>query len=305
MTARFALILVAAFALVRGAAAQGPLVDASWLAANLEAPGVVALDIRADRKDYERAHVPGAIHSSYARDGWRVTGATGTPDMLPGPSALGALIGGLGIGNDDHVVVVAAGTSAADMSSATRVYWSFRMASHAKVSVLDGGMAAWSADPMSPVEAGERKRQAQLFKVTPLPRLVASRADVQHAIGARAPLADIRPSDQYLGVNKTAKVARRGTLPGAVNLPDSWLTQDNGGKFRSAAALRKLVASAGVPVDGDVIAFCNTGQLGSIGWFVLSEILGNPRARLYDGSMVEWAADPAAPIVVKIDSSGT
>ncbi len=34
--------------------------------------------------------------------------------------------------------------------------------------------------------------------------------------------------------------------------------------------------------------YCNSGVMASVGWFVLSELLGNTRVRLYDGSMQEW-----------------
>ena len=36
------------------------------------------------------------------------------------------------------------------------------------------------------------------------------------------------------------------------------------------------------------MSFCNTGHWASVGWFASSELLGNKKARMYDGSMVEW-----------------
>ena len=41
------------------------------------------------------------------------------------------------------------------------------------------------------------------------------------------------------------------------------------------------------------MSYCNTGHWAATNWFVLSELLGRPDVRLYDGSMVEWTADPA------------
>jgi len=35
-------------------------------------------------------------------------------------------------------------------------------------------------------------------------------------------------------------------------------------------------------------------------WLVAHELLGNPQARLYDGSVVEWTARPALPMVEQI-----
>lgn len=226
--------------------AATPLVDAPWLAARTAAERVV-LDLRAPA-DYERAHIPGAVRTDYAKDGWRMTDRNGVPFMLPEPPQLEALFGGLGIANGDHVVIVAAGTNAAEMSAATRVYWTFKMAGHDAVSILDGGMAAWSADPMRPAEAGAVKRPPQTYRAATRPALVATKAEIAAVLDrGGAVLVDIRSSDQYLGVTKPPAPKRKGTLPGARNLPESWVTVDNGGTFRSTAALAQLAYVAGVP----------------------------------------------------------
>ena len=46
-----------------------------------------------------------------------------------------------------------------------------------------------------------------------------------------------------------------------------------------------MYKSSGVDPQAPVITYCNTGQLAAGNWFVLSEILGNKQARLYDGSL--------------------
>lgn len=57
---------------------------------------------------------------------------------------------------------------------------------------------------------------------------------------------------------------------------------------------------AQVDPQGPQIAFCNTGHLASLGWFVSSEPLGNPEVRLYDGSMADWSRAPDLPIERKV-----
>jgi thiosulfate/3-mercaptopyruvate sulfurtransferase len=66
------------------------------------------------------------------------------------------------------------------------------------------------------------------------------------------------------------------------------------GRLKDKATLAAMFAQAG---NKPTIAYCNTGHLGAADWFVLSEVLQHPRARLYDGSMSEWTADPSRPVV--------
>ncbi len=130
--------------------------------------------------------------------------------------------------------------------------------------------------------------------------LLASKDQVTQALGAGTVLVDNRPNNQYLGVNKLGRTKRYGTLPGARNLPENWVTVNGGGTFRDRATLEKLYAAAGVPTSGAQISFCNTGHWASLGWFISHELLGNGEARLYDGSMIEWSADAAAPMERRI-----
>ncbi len=47
---------------------------------------------------------------------------------------------------------------------------------------------------------------------------------------------------------------------------------------------------------GEAISYCNTGHSAAGDWFVLSEVLGRPDVKLYDGSMSEWTQDPERPV---------
>lgn len=215
---------------------------------------------------------------------------------MPTIEALEELIGGLGIDNDDHVIVVSGGTSALDMASATRVYFTFKLLGHDEVSILDGGMKGYRANAANPVETGIVTVEPATFHASPRLELLADKDDVLAATKGGARLVDNRPNNQYLGVLRHPKAARYGTIPGAVNVPENWLTVDNGGRFRSVEELAALQQSAGVPASGAQINFCNTGHWASLGWFVSHELLGNEEARLYDGSMVEWTADASLPV---------
>lgn len=294
--------LIQAFAVVAAllfhgqAFAATPLVDAAWVKAHAGTPGIVFLDARGDRNLYDEGHIPGAVLTDYGRDGWRVT-RDGVPGMLPEPADLEKLIGGLGIGNDNHVVITAQGRDATEMGVATRIYWTFKVAGHDDVSILDGGMRAYLADKSNPAETKAATPPPRPFKVTLRPELLATADDVRKALADKnAALIDHRPPQQFAGVSRSPVAARSGTIPGAANASAIVMTEPGGGVFKSADALTELYAKAGVKTDGDAINFCNTGHWASIGWFVSHELLGNKKARMYDGSVADWSRDPGNPM---------
>jgi thiosulfate/3-mercaptopyruvate sulfurtransferase len=281
--------------------AAGPLIDAAGLQAIACEPGVVVLDIRSEKidgqasDDYARGHVPCAIHSDYVKGGWRakVDGVTG---MLPSVPQLAALIGGLGIDNDTHVVIAPLGGAAKSMAGAARVYWTFKVLGHDRVSILDGGTDGYAADPSRPLEQGEQTPEPKAFTAQLRPEMLVSEEEFARAARTGGLLVDYRRQDEFSGLNRNAKTARAGTVTGAHNLPLEWLTQDNGGFLRSRDGLERVHDLAGVPLDRQQIGFCNTGHNSSLGWFIAHEIFGNRSARLYDGSMAQWSRNAALPM---------
>ncbi|HUW36942.1 MAG TPA: sulfurtransferase [Rhodocyclaceae bacterium] len=298
------LLLLAASGGTALAASPQPLVDANWVGENSCKPGVVVLDIRSEidggsQVDYLRGHIPCAIYSDFMKGGWR-TKVNNVPAMLPPLPQIEKLIGSLGIDNSTHVVIYSAGTNATSMGASTRVYWTFKVLGDNNVSILNGGYAGYVANKSNKIQTGMNTPKPATFSAHFRPELDATEAEVAKAMKQHVVLVDNRPSDQYLGVNHVPLAKRSGTIPGAKNVPEAWLTENDGGKFRDAAALKKLYKDAGVAAKGEQINFCNTGHWASVGWFASREILGNKQARLYDGSMVEWSADPKAPMVQKI-----
>ncbi len=303
----YALALVGVALAALPASAADPLVSIDWVKSSLGKPGIVLLDVTSgggrSKDDFAAAHIPGAIYTDYAKAGWREKNAEGTNSMLPPPDKLEKLIGAHGIDNATHVVLIPMGKNAQDTGAATRLYWTFKVLGHDDVSILDGGYLGWVAEvdketkkPVNPLETGMTTPQAKVFKANLRKELIATKDDVKAAMADKEPLVDNRPNDFYLGISKSKDAKVSGTIPGATNLPESWLTVNNGGKFRSKEQLAKLYQAAGVATSGKQINFCNTGHWASLGWFVSSEIMGNKQATMYDGSMAEWTKDDKAPV---------
>ncbi|MBO6562800.1 MAG: sulfurtransferase [Nisaea sp.] len=300
----FALVVIAGAA---RAETVTPLVSVDWVKDHIGEPGIVFLDVRgeldgATKQTYLDGHIPGAIWTDYLKDGWRTQDGNGTIAQLSTVDTLETTIGNLGIENEHHVVIVPAGKTALDMGTATRIYWTFKVVGHDAVSILNGGMQAYTAEidektkqPLNPLEKGEVKLAPTIFSAELREDMIVNKTDMAAAATAGEVIVDNRPQDQFLGLNKHGKAKRAGTIPGARNLPENWLTQ-NGGTFRDRDTISKLYTMAGIPTEGAQISFCNTGHWASLGWFVSQEILGNENAKMYDGSMVEWSADPKLPV---------
>ncbi len=271
-----------------------PLVSVQWLNEHQGDPAVVVLDVRSaidggGAEAYAQAHIPGAVHSDYDKAGWRVT-RNGVPFMLPNKAGLEKLIGETGIDEDAHVVVVPAGVSATDFGAAARVYWTLKIAGHPAVSILDGGFAAWQAAAY-PVESGKVTPAPRIFTVKLDDRLLAEVEAVER--NSNATLIDARPPSYFSGKEKAPASKAYGHIPGAINIDSASFYDPVTNRLRSKEQLAKIAAS--LPA-GPVVAYCNTGHWAATDWFVLSAVLGRPDVRLYDGSMVEWTADPHRPV---------
>jgi thiosulfate/3-mercaptopyruvate sulfurtransferase len=276
-----------------------PLVSPAWLKARLGSPEVVVLDVRSaidggGAEAHARGHIPGAVHSDYDKSGWRVT-RNGVPFMLPTLPELEKLIGELGIDEDSHVVVMPAGVHSLDFGAAARVYWTLKAAGVAKVSILDGGFAAWTADPANPLERGAATRPApKIFTATINRDLIAESSDVEQVgRGIKATLIDARPASYYLGKEKAPAAKAYGRIPGAISLDNEKFYDARTNRLKPRAEVAALVAA--IPA-GPVVTYCNTGHWAATDWFVLSEILGRKDVKLYYGSMVDWTADVSRPL---------
>ncbi len=245
-------------------------------------------------KAYLAAHIPGSIHSDYDKPGWRVT-VHNVPFMLPSILEIQNLIGDLGIDEKSHVVVVPAGVHFTDFGSAARVYWTLKVAGVPNVSILDGGVAAWKAAGL-PMESGASP--------TPAPKMLDAEADksslaeladvakIEQSGGAT--LVDARPASFYTGKERAPKVLAYGHIPGAIDVDSDAFYDDKTNRLKPQAELAAIAAR--IPA-GPVIAYCNTGHWSATDWFVLHELLGRKDVKVYDGSMVEWSADPHRPVV--------
>jgi thiosulfate/3-mercaptopyruvate sulfurtransferase len=273
---------------------QSPLIAPETLQAQDAHHRLLVLDLRS-RQSYESGHIPGSVHSDYETDGWRVQ-ADGGLGMLPSSQQLSELFGRLGLDRGDQIVIVTAGLNASDLAAAARVYWTLKMVRHPSAAILDGGFRAWSMDPSRPVESGP----GQTRPATSYPVIIndALRSTLDATASALrqggATFIDARSAAQFEGREKAGSVKTAGHLPGA-QLFDYALNLDPD----TMRILPKEVLAQRFSAVGEepLINYCNTGHTAALNWFVLSEVLGRPNVRLFDGSMSQWSQDPRRPVV--------
>jgi len=269
------------------------LVDVAWLAAHLDDPSVKTLDSswhlpptgRDGRSEYNAAHIPGAGY--FDIDATSDT-ASPLPHMLPSPEAFADAVGGLGIGNGDHVIVY----DAEGLFSAPRVWWMFRVFGHDRVSLLSGGFRAWRAAGQS-VSAATPSPAPARFEAAFRPRMVRSLADVQATIDSGAEqVIDARAADRFAGTTPEFRPGvRAGHIPGSTNLPFQQLTEPATGTFLPAAELEIALASAGVDPAKPVVTSCGSGVTACILGLGL-HLTGRDDWAVYDGSWTEWGSHP-------------
>jgi thiosulfate/3-mercaptopyruvate sulfurtransferase len=181
-------------------------------------------------------------------------------------------------------------------------YWLFRVYQHRDVALMNGGRKKWleegralTRDLPSYPPTGYRVKE-------PNSGIRAYRDDVAHAIGrSDMSLVDVRSPKEYSGEllapeNLPQEGAQRGGhVPAAQNIP--WATTVNeDGTFKSASELREIYGGKGITPDKATIAYCRIGERSAHTWYVLTELLGYPTVRNYDGSWTEWGSLIGAPI---------
>lgn len=274
-----------------------PLISIAQLQQKIGQDNLVLLETQ-PAKYYPQAHLPGSVQTDYAN--WRTTSSEGIKEMLPAPAQLEALIGSLGIDNQSEVVIVPVGRGASDMAAAARIYWSLYVAGLDKLSILDGGLLGYyNLLGDSALVTGQSSPAPKPFELRLRESELINMQEVADHVEKSYSIIDARSPIEFQGRKVGSPGERPGHIPGAINLPYDSLMNVNQDGLASVNELRNFYKAAGVPLEGEQVAYCHSGHRAALVWFVSHELLGNADARLYDGSMIQWAATSDRPMVVK------
>lgn len=246
------------------------IVDGSWHLPTLE---------RDARAEYLAAHIPGAVF--FDIDAVADT-TVSLPHMLPTADAFAAAAGALGIDDRQRIVVY----DTPGLSSAPRVWWTFKIMGAADVVILDGGLTKWQAEGR-PVEAGESSRPPRRFNARLDADAVRNLDQVRDNVTAGTfQFVDARSRERFRGEAAEPRPGvRSGRVPGSTNLPYPELIAD--GRLKDPDSVRRAFADAGVDLDRPIVTSCGSGVTAAILTLAL-ETIGVSGTALYDGSWAEW-----------------
>ena len=207
---------------------------------------------------------------------------------VPTPEHFAAAMSALGVSDDSRVVLYDASGSA----WAARVWWMLRWIGFDRAALLDGGLAAWTAQGQT-LSTEPVKRPAGTLTVALRPELIVDKAEVLAAIGDDSvSIIDALSEAQYRG--DMSMYARPGHIAGASNVPMMSLL-DETGRYRPLDELDGLLAG---DRDTRSITYCGGGIAASANAFIMTR-LGYKDVAVYAASLQEWAADPSLPMEVE------
>jgi thiosulfate/3-mercaptopyruvate sulfurtransferase len=276
------------------------LVSATWLRKHFDRPELLILDARvgpaetaggkltylSGRPGFQGdGHIPGARFADL-NDGFS------DPDgaflfTRPRAEAFARVVRALGIHANSLVVAYDSLSGA----WAARVWWVLRGFGHTHVRVLDGGLKAWiEAGGKLEFGAGDVSARPGDFVPVERPDAYVGTTEVLDVVAGRrvAHLICALPRGDFTG--QTSLDPRRGHIPGSYNMPFRDML-DASGRI-DLARVRQHASRVGLDRADEILLYCG-GGINAAGLALALSEAGYGAAKIYDGSLNEWKANPA------------
>ncbi|MFP4431945.1 MAG: sulfurtransferase [Spirochaetaceae bacterium] len=263
-------------------------------AANLiaNAPDVLVLDIRKGT-EYATGRIPGAVNifrGDYSAD----EGEYPFGGMRASEEKMEALLSELGV-TPETLILAYDGKGNYD---AARFWWQLAILGHDYVKLIDGGIQGWQAAGFELSVAAAEARPATEYRFD-RPENLSRLATLDDVLSAQndpnVVLLDTRALSECTGEKLMRGAFREGRIPGAV-----WIEFKDclcpAMCFKDIEELRAMYVDAGITPDKTIIAYCQSGVRSAHTTFVLTEILGYPNVKNYDGSWIEYSYHAELPV---------
>ena len=261
------------FVFAATSAVSQTLISAAQTKAHLNKSSVQIISAR-KASDFEKVHLPGAIHVDHTKlynDG----------SILKSPSEVASILAGMGVSSNKKIIIYDDGS----MKYSGRLYWIFSYLGVKEVSIVDGGMKAWRIARL-PVTKNPTPIKKGSFTANVNSSVFADISLVKKAQNSSSYIiVDVRTPEEYKGTGGTA--AKKGHIPGAINLPYEDVLNTNG-TLKSSADLKALFAKHNISSSKTIILYCETSVRAGIVFTALKEVLNYPNVRVYDGAYTEW-----------------
>lgn len=284
------------------------LVETEWVAAHLDDPTLRILDCTITVQDDEpsqaqgrgfrvesgeavwrQGHIPGSGFADLVHDLSDPHGQF--PFTAPSAEQFAATMSRYGVGEGMRVILYDAFLNVC----AARTWWLLRSFGFDNAAILSGGWTKWTKEGR-PVSTAPSAYPPARFIARPRPHLIAKKPDVFAAIDKPGTLLiDALNPDDFTGA-APPRYSRPGHIPSSVNVPFSSLVDPETHAYLPEAQLRARFGGVGATSQQQVITYCAVGFTACSDAFVLS-LLGVENLAMYDGSLTEWTADPAMPMV--------
>ncbi len=184
---------------------------------------------------------------------------------------------------------------------AAYAFWDLRYYGVEKIVLMNGGRKKW-IDEDRPVNKDLPTFASTTVSLKePDESIRAYLPQVKEHVKAGKPLVDVRGPKEFSGEitappeYPTEHAQRGGHIPGAQNIPWGQAVRDDG-TFKTPEELKALYEPKGITPNNEIVVYCRIGERSSHSWFVLTQLLGYPKVRNYDGSWTEWGNMVRNPI---------
>lgn len=270
-----------------------PLISVDELQQCLYSQDLLLIDTRFKLEDpgygrsvYTQSHLPLAVYLDLDDDlsSAVIPGETGR-HPLPDPDVLEARLRRLGLHAKDHVVIYDDGPG----FFAARLWWLLHWLGHKKVSVLDGGLAAWTKAGLPMSDQVNFRLWPGTFVAHLQPGMLATAPEL--LAGKDLQLLDARAPERFRGEMEPIDPVA-GHIPSAICLPCA-ANLGSDGLWLSAAQLRERFPA--LTQGQSRVCYCGSGVTACHN-ILAAVVAGLPMPRLYAGSWSEWITDPMRPV---------
>ncbi len=287
------------------------LVETNWLEEHLNDTDLCLLDCRvrlipedsggfrleSGRSAWEEGHIPGSGFVDFTTD--LSDRHSDLPLMMPPADQFADAMARVGVSAHTRVILYD------DFYHiwAARVWWMLRASGFDNATVLNGGWHKWTQEgrPVSNRPAVPVRGQ---FVAIPRPTLMVGKQEVLEAI--RTPsscLLNALTAEDHAGTGGMIRYPRPGRIASSENVSFYDLVDPEMHAYLPAEQLREKFEAVGATGAKRIITYCGAGIAASSEAFVLT-LLGLEDVAVYDGSLMEWAADASLPMETDTSPAG-